>query len=115
MVKSVSNILFGNKSKTMDKVSQKQLETPGAYSGPESMPPVYRKGIGFLDFLARAFLAAIIVCTGAVIARRYVPTLSEIDTLQEFPKKAKLIEQIKYDFAKFADWLKKIPSIFSLK
>lgn len=123
MVKSISNVSFG-KTGVLDKISQEQLSSPGAYSknylppSPTLPPPYssptksqqpqhyYKEDSGFLGFLAKVVVLAAVICGGSVLARKYVPSLSKINLSEELAKDAKPMEKAKYYFAKFADWLK---------
>lgn len=105
MIKSVSNVTFGNKPGVMDKVSQEQLNSPGEYTKKEPMPSQNKQKGGFLSFLVKAVLAAAIVTTGLILTRRYA--LNKVDVSEKLSDGAKPFERIKYDLAKAADWLEK--------
>lgn len=81
MVSSVSGVPQNSKIGAMDKVSQAQIYSPGAYSMPQVMQrPVYRreKG-GFGRFLGKVVLTAAAVFGGAVLARKNIKSIKNID------------------------------------
>lgn len=112
MVESVSNHLPSPKVGVMDKVSQEKLQNPGAYSRDYYPTPIFpeerRQDRGsFLGFIGKLILGVVIVGAAAVGLRRYVPAFNKIDVKQELVKDAKSWEKIKYDFARFADWIER--------
>lgn len=123
MIELVSNVPAKRKIGVLDKLSQDQLNSPGAYSknySPPSpiMPSQYsspypqtqyynKEDGGFLGFLGKVIILAVVISIGSILARRYVPSLNKINVKEELTKDAKSMEKIKYDFAKFADWLEK--------
>lgn len=114
MVESVSNTLPNPKINVMDKVSQEQLQSPGAhsYSRNDYLPsPVFpeerRSGSGFWGFLGKVILWVAVIGAASIALRRYVPALKKVEIAQKPQADAKAWDTIKYDFARFADWVKR--------
>lgn len=110
MVNAVSSATSERKIRAMDKVTQEQLYDPGLYAMQELYaPPSYREKHGFLKFLSKIVLAAIVVGGGSILARKYVTPLNKanLDVTGEVSKEAKFSIKAKYYFAKFADWTEK--------
>lgn len=123
MIELVSNVPANRRVGVLDRISQDQLSSPGAYSknySPPSpiMPSQYsspyqqnqyynKEDGGFLGFLGKVIILAAVIVTGSILARRYVPSLNKLNVTEELTKDAKPMEKIKYDFVKFADWLEK--------
>lgn len=115
MIELVSNDPAKGKIGVLDRISQEQLCSPGAYARNDasaSSTYQYRQreesnGGGFLGFLGRFIIKAAIIGSAAILARKYIPSLKRINTIEELAEDAKFTEKFKYKFAKCADWLER--------
>lgn len=92
----------------MDKVSQAQLYSPGAYStqsllGP--LPAQRKKKGSFLGFVGGLVFKAAIVCAALVGARKFLPVLKDANLGKELKEGAKFLDKVKHYTAKSADYI----------
>lgn len=103
MVQAVSSVPSPSPAGAMDKVTQEQLYQPGLYAMEELglTHHHHKKKGGFLRFLGKVLLTAIIVC-GATIGVKKV-LMEGYSPPQGGPQG--IGQKIQYHFAKCADWL----------
>ena len=112
MTTAISSGVPAQNIRAMDRVSQEQLYSPGAYTIQEIMafsePP--RKKQSFLGFLTKLVVGAAVIGGMAIGARKYIPALSKtsIDVAKGLETDAKLLDKVKYYFAKYTDKLDEI-------
>ena len=105
MMNSISAISFKGIG-AMDKVSQEQLYNPGLYALPELLnppPPPYKKRGGFLNFLGKVLLTAIIVAGAAIGIRKVL--MNDYKVIEKLADNAPNGDKIKNTFAKYTDKL----------
>ena len=112
MINSVSSVSFGDKIGAMDKLSSEKLQTPGMYTNPEvNMPQMQapRKKGGFFRFLGKLILTAVILGAAVVGARKLITPLGKeaVDITKALDENATKMYKVKYQFAKFAEWIEK--------
>lgn len=119
MVNSMSGVSFGSIG-AMDKVSQEQLYSPGAYSMPElgmQQPPPYKKKGGFIGFLSKLVLTAAVVGGGAVAANKFIPQIKNAKLLKDLPAEgAKKMDKVYGRIKQFGEWVEKtVVGLFTKK
>lgn len=105
-----------NKVGAMDKITQEELSHPGYYvvspvKGLYEVPePEYKKKGGFLKFLGKVILTAVIVGGAAVGARKFIPALGKdsVDVSEGLAKNAGFGKTVKFRIAQLGDWVEKI-------
>lgn len=101
MINSVSKMSFGSSIGAMDKVSQEQMYNPGLYAMPELMEQPHhhnKKDGGFLGFLGKLILTALVVGAASIGIRKVL--MKNYNAVEKLPDSAS-------NSAKFTNWFAK--------